>query len=139
MYISGLLHDIGKIAVPEAILNKPGKLTDEEFEIMKSHPTRGAEIIGPLSLDDEIVHGVLHHHERWDGKGYPQGLAGEDIPMMAAVMAVGDAFDAMTTDRPYRKGMSKEDAIAEVRKNKGTQFHPDAADAMVELFEEGKI
>ena len=139
MYIAGLLHDIGKIAIPEAILNKQGKLTDEEYQIMKDHPARGGEIVKPLSLPRECIDGIRHHHERFDGKGYPDGLKDGQIPMTAAIMAVADAFDAMTSDRPYRKSLSNEAAIAEIKRCAGTQFNPLPAKAMVELYEAGKI
>lgn len=139
IYIAGLLHDIGKIAIPEAILNKQGKLTEDEYAVMKQHTLRGSEIVKPLSLPKEAIDGIRHHHERFDGKGYPDGLQDGQIPMAAAIMAVADAFDAMTSDRPYRKGMSKEVAIEEIKRNSGTQFHPVVVKAMVELYEGGKI
>ncbi|MBF0477864.1 MAG: HD-GYP domain-containing protein [Candidatus Omnitrophica bacterium] len=137
--ISGLLHDIGKIGIPEAILNKNGKLTDEEYEIIKGHPTRGVMSLQPLGLEEECVKGILHHHERYDGRGYPTKLAGENIPMIAAIIAVADSYDAMTSDRPYRKGLPQETAIQEIRKNLGSQFNPIAAQAMIELYEKGKL
>lgn len=139
LYIGGLLHDIGKIAVPEAILNKEGKLTDQEYEIMKSHTVRGAEIVRPLGLPQECVDVIRNHHEAYDGRGYPDGLKGEDIPMLAAVLAVADTFDAMTTDRPYRKGLTREVALAEIKKFSGKQFHPLCAQALIELYEEGRL
>jgi putative nucleotidyltransferase with HDIG domain len=134
LYIAGMLHDIGKIGVSEAILNKTGKLTDNEYINMKLHTNRGAEIVKPLCLPDEIVNGIRHHHERYDGRGYPDGLQGENIPISAAIIAVADAFDAMVSDRPYRKGLLKEDAIEEIRKNTGTQFNPLPAKALIELY-----
>lgn len=139
LYIASLLHDIGKIGVPEGILNKPGKLTAEEFEVVKEHTIDGVEILKPLSELKESLDGVKHHHERYDGQGYPDRLKGEAIPMIAAIISVADTFDAMTTDRPYRKGLSKETAIAEIRRNIGTQFHPKPAQALIELYEQGKI
>lgn len=139
MYISGLLHDIGKIGVPEAILNKTGKLEEGEFQIMRSHAARGAEIVSHLDLPDGIVFGIRHHHERFDGRGYPDKLKGKDIPPVASVLAVADTFDAMTTDRPYRKGLSKETAITEIQNNAGTQFDPVPVQAFVELWEKGLI
>lgn len=111
-----MLHDIGKIGVPESILTKQDKLTAEEYDIMKSHTVRGAEILAPLTGFDEVINGVRHHHERYDGKGYPDGSVSH-IPMVAAIIAVADTFDAMTTDRPYRKGLSKLEAIAEIQRN----------------------
>ena len=139
LYISGLLHDIGKIAIPEAILNKTGKLTEEEFAVMKSHPVRGVEILKPLAEFEESMKGVKYHHERYDGKGYPDGLKGEEIPMVAAIIAVADTFDAMTSDRPYRRGLAKEVAINELKKNAGIQFHPLPVRAMVEFYEKGEV
>lgn len=139
LYISGLLHDIGKIGVPEAILTKQDKLTAEEYEIMKSHTVRGAEILAPLTGFDEVINGVKYHHERYDGKGYPDGLVGENISIIAAIIAVADTFDAMTTDRSYRKGLSKIEAIKEIERNFGKQFNPRPALAMVQLFEKGEV
>ncbi len=137
--IAGLLHDIGKIAVPEAILGKTDKLDDEEFRIMKDHTLRGVHILKPLAEFEESIKGVKYHHERYDGKGYPDGLKGEEIPMIAAVLAVADTYDAMTSDRPYRKGLPREVAINEIKKNAGIQFNPIPVRAMVELFEKGKV
>jgi len=139
LYIAGLLHDIGKIAVPEAVLNKPGKLTAQEQEIIRQHPGKGAEIVKPLALPQECVDGILYHHERYDGEGYPEGLKGNDIPVSAYVISVADAYDAMTSDRPYRKGMDKKVAIEQIKKNLGAQFNPLPAQAMIELFEAGEI
>ena len=139
LYIAGLLHDIGKIAVPEAILSKKDKLTSEEYEIMKSHTTRGAEILDPLTGFEEVINGVKYHHERYDGKGYPEGLKGEDIPMIAAIIAVADSFDAMTTDRPYRKGFSKQEAILEIKEYIHKQFNRKPVEALVELFHKGDL
>lgn len=139
LYISGLLHDIGKIGVPEEILNKTGKLTDEEYTVMKKHPQRGVEIVAPLNLPQNCLDGILHHHERYDGRGYPAGLKGEAIPLTAAVIAVADAFDAMTSDRPYRRGMDKSQAMEEIKKCIGTQFNPLPAKAFVELYAGGRI
>lgn len=139
IYIAGLLHDIGKIAISEAILNKQGKLTEDEYAVMKQHTTRGSEILKPLSLPKEALEGIRHHHEHFDGNGYPDGLKDGQIPMAAAIMAVADAFDAMTSDRPYRKGLSKAAAIAEIKRCAGAQFNPVCVKAMVELYEGGKI
>ncbi|MDE1920519.1 MAG: HD-GYP domain-containing protein [Candidatus Omnitrophica bacterium] len=139
LYISGLLHDIGKIGVPEAILSKQDKLTAEEYEIMKSHTTRGAEILSSLTGFEEVINGVQYHHERYDGQGYPDGLKGEDIPMIAAIIAVADTFDAMTTDRPYRKGLSKDEAIIEIQQCVNKQFHHKPVEALVELYNKGEI
>lgn len=139
IYISGLLHDIGKIAIPEKILNKTGHLTEEEYEIMKKHTIKGAEMIRPLNLPKDCIDGIKHHHERFDGCGYPDGLIGGAIPITAAIMAVADSYDAMTSSRPYRKGMKKEDALNEIKKNAGTQFNPIPVRAMVELYNQGRL
>jgi len=122
--ISGLLHDVGKIAVPDEILRLPGKLSDDQWEIMKQHPVFGALIVKDLPHLDEVLGGVRHHHERYDGKGYPDGLAGDDIPIMGRILAIPDCYSAMTTDRPYRKGFEPEAALAEIERCKGTQFDP---------------
>ena len=139
LYIAALLHDIGKIAIPEGILNKPGRLTDEERRIIQQHTIKGAEIITPLSLPQECYNGILYHHERYDGKGYPEGLEGDNVPVSAAIIAVADAYDAMTSNRPYRKSLDKEVAIEEIRNNVGTQFSPLPAQAMLELYDKGEV
>jgi putative nucleotidyltransferase with HDIG domain len=130
---AGLFHDIGKIAVPDAILTKPGRLTELEFEIVKRHPEDGARIVGRLHSLDAAVPAVLHHHERWDGGGYPHRLRGEAIPLEAAIVGLADAVDAMTTDRPYSAARSLDDATDEVVRNRGTQFAPAVVDAFVAL------
>jgi HD-GYP domain-containing protein (c-di-GMP phosphodiesterase class II) len=136
--IAALLHDVGKIAIPSEILNKPTKLTDDEFELMKTHTIEGeallARVGGKLARVGEIVRSC---HERWDGRGYPDGLAGEEIPLSARIVFACDAYSAMTTDRPYRRAMSEEAAIAELRENAGTQFEPRVVDAVVAAVEEG--
>ncbi|MCA9408843.1 MAG: HD domain-containing protein [Candidatus Omnitrophica bacterium] len=139
LYIAGLLHDIGKIGVPENILNKTGKLTDDEYEIMKGHTIRGVEIVKPLELAQETLDGIKHHHERFDGKGYPDRLKGNQIPITAAIIAVADTYDAMTSDRSYRKGLKKTKAIEEIKNNIGIQFNPLPAKAMIELFKKGEV
>jgi putative nucleotidyltransferase with HDIG domain len=132
---AGLFHDIGKIGVPDAILTKPARLTELEFEIVKRHPEDGARIIGRLHRLHVAVPAVLHHHERWDGYGYPHGLRGEGIPLEAAIVGLADAVDAMTTDRPYSAARSLDDATHEVVRNRGTQFAPAVVDAFVKLVE----
>jgi putative nucleotidyltransferase with HDIG domain len=127
------LHDIGKIGIDDAILRKPDKLTPEEFEQMKTHTTKGAEILGTIPDLDPILPIVRSHHERWDGRGYPDRLAGEAIPRLARIVAVADAFDAMTSDRPYRRGMAPEVAFAEVQKQSGKQFDPECAEAFLAI------
>jgi putative nucleotidyltransferase with HDIG domain len=127
------LHDIGKIGIPDSILGKQGKLTAAEFEIMKTHTTKGAKILEQVAELADVVPIVRSHHERWDGGGYPDGLAGERINKLARIVAVADAFDAMTSDRPYRKGMGYEDAFAEIEKMRAKQFDPEAADAFLAI------
>jgi diguanylate cyclase (GGDEF)-like protein/putative nucleotidyltransferase with HDIG domain len=129
--IGGLLHDVGKIAVPDEILRKPGRLTDDEYAVLQRHPAMGALIVSAIPGMESILDAVRSHHERWDGQGYPDGTAGEETPFLGRIMAVADAFSAMTTDRPYRKGMDWEIALNEIRKNSGTQFDPIMADAFV--------
>jgi putative nucleotidyltransferase with HDIG domain len=124
-----LFHDIGKIAVPDAILGKPSSLTDDEFEVIKRHPTDGADIVSKLGSLRDSVPLIRHHHERWDGAGYPDGLAGNAIPADACIVGLADAWDAMTTDRPYRPALALEDAATEVRRGRGTQFAPVVVDA----------
>ena len=128
--VAGLLHDVGKFGVPDSILNKPGSLTQEEQEAVMQHPSVGEKIVRRGPQLDLIMPAVLFHHERWDGAGYPDGLAGESIPLVARILAIADAFDAMTSDRPYRKAMSVEEALLELRANAGKQFDP----ALVEMF-----
>ncbi len=128
------LHDIGKIAIPDEILNKPGKLSEEEWTIIKRHPETGYRILSTLPEYMEISEDILSHHERYDGKGYPRGLQGEDIPIRARIISIVDAFDAMTSDRPYRKKMSDSDAIDELISNKGTQFDPKLVDVFMTIF-----
>ena len=134
LYISGLLHDIGKIGVPEQILSKETQLTDEEFVLIKMHPIRGAEILKTLPEFEESLKGVKYHHERYDGKGYPEGLKGDQIPLIAAIVAVADTYDAMTSDRTYRKALPREIAVEEIRKNIGIQFNPMVAQAFLEVI-----
>lgn len=129
--MAGLLHDVGKIGVPDEVLRKPGRLTAEEYEIMKRHPRLGELIVGALPGMEGVVDGVRSHHERWDGEGYPDGLAGDDIPLLGRILAVGDAFSAMTTDRPYRKGMGWDTALDQIRVGMGTQFDPFLASAFL--------
>ena len=130
---AGLLHDIGKIAIPSAILCKPGKLTDDEFVIMKSHPVNSEKLIRSIKRLHEVSPGVKHHHERWDGRGYPDNLAGENIPFSARVIAIADTYDAMTSTRSYRKALDHEIAIAEIEKCAGAQFDPVLAKKFVEI------
>ncbi len=132
---AGLFHDIGKIGVPDAILTKPDRLTKLEYEIVKRHPEDGARIVGRLHRLHAAVPAVLHHHERWDGDGYPHGLRAEGIPLEAAIVGLADAVDAMTTDRPYSCARTLDDATDEIVRNRGTQFAPAVVDAFVGLVE----
>jgi len=134
--IASVLHDIGKIGIPEKILCKPGKLTPEEFEIIKTHVAIGAAILEPIAFRSPVVPIVLGHHERWDGLGYPQGLKGEEIPIGARVLALVDVFDALTSDRPYRRAMQREEAIEYVRQAAGTQFDPRVVQTFIEILPE---
>lgn len=131
-----LLHDIGKIGIRDDILLKPGGLTEKEFETFREHPGIGARILGPEGPLRLIVPLVLHHHERYDGNGYPHGLKGEDIPVGARIIAVADAFEAMTADRPYRRALSVEKAVLEIQQNTGRQFDPDIVGAFMEVLKE---
>ncbi|MDD4923239.1 MAG: response regulator [Dehalococcoidales bacterium] len=131
--LAGLIHDIGKIGVKEAVLNKPGKLTPEEFEHIKTHPAIGERILKPIVEEQDILDMVRLHHERFDGRGYPDGLSGERIPLGAAIMALADAFDAMTSDRPYRKSLGNTVAVEEIKKGSGTQFVPDVVEAFLRV------
>ncbi len=135
--MGALLHDVGKIGIPEAILNKPGPLTDDEFDVMKRHTVIGADIIASIPGMDTVVSLVRSSHERWDGRGYPDGLAGLQVPRGAYVIAVCDAYHAMTEDRVYRAGMSPELALQELRRCSGTQFMPAAVEALEHVVRSG--
>jgi hypothetical protein len=134
IYYTALLHDCGKIGVPDNILGKPGKLTDEEFKIIKSHTVRGGEILDHFKSLEGVNEGALYHHERYDGKGYPKGLAGKEIPLIARIICVADSFDTMNSNRVYRKKLTKECIINEIETNKGRQFDPEIADVMLKLL-----
>ncbi len=133
--LSGLLHDVGKIGTYDMLLDKPSKLTEEESELVKKHPGKGAEILGHVIQFADIIPGVLHHHERYDGKGYPDGVTGEEIPLQARILCVADAFDSMTADRPYRPSPGKEYAISEFKRYEGTQFDPRVVEAFLKVLE----
>jgi len=128
-----LLHDIGKLGVPDAVLTKPGPLSDAEWGLMRDHPRTGARMLEPVPFLDRAVDVVRHHHERWDGDGYPARLEGEEIPLWARIFAVADTVDAIVSDRPYRRGRPLEDALEEVAARSGTQFDPTCAEAMTAL------
>jgi ribonuclease P protein subunit RPR2 len=130
------LHDIGKVGIPESILRKRGPLSDDEWEVMRSHPALGARIVEPMRFLGEAALVIRHHHERFDGTGYPAGLRGEAIPLPARIFAVADAFDAMTSDRPYRAALPRGRALQELALARGTQFDPDVVDVFVGLVHE---
>ena len=134
LMVGGLFHDIGKIGVPDTILRKPDKLTDEEYSEIKNHPSIGSHILAPATIFKEIIPIVKHHHEKYDGKGYPSQLEGENIPLFARIAAVADTFDAMTSKRTYRDELPLETVIAEIERCKGTQFDPQIADAFLDIL-----
>jgi diguanylate cyclase (GGDEF)-like protein/putative nucleotidyltransferase with HDIG domain len=134
--LGALLHDVGKIGVPDRILQKPGRLTEEEYQTIKQHPVQGAKILASVRELAPVVPAVKYHHERFDGKGYPEGLRGEDIPLAARIISVADAFDSMIRERPYGYGISQETALEEVKRNSGTQFDPLAVRALLEVVGE---
>ena len=131
--LGGPVHDIGKVAVDPAILNKPSSLDPDELVEIRTHPVIGAELIDGISSLRPALSCVLHHHERWDGAGYPHGLTAHEIPYEARILAVADAYDAMTSDRPYRAALSHDEALAEVERCSGSQFDPQVAGALVAL------
>ena len=133
VYMTGLLHDVGKIGVPESVLQKTGRLTPEEFEQMKKHPQIGARILQDIKQISDMIPGVLHHHERYDGQGYPAGLVGENIPLMGRIICLADCFDAMTSNRTYRKALPLEVALTEIRRCSGTQFDPALTEAFLRI------
>jgi len=135
----GMLHDVGKIGLPDFILKKPGKLTDDEYNQIKLHPLIGAQIVKGISFLEPAIPYILDHHERFDGTGYPKGLTGKEISIKGRLLAVADAFDAMTSDRPYRKGLMPEDALKEILKHKGTQFDPEIAAAFEKAWISGQV
>ena len=136
---AGLLHDIGKIGIPDAILTKTGRLTPEEFSIMRQHVERSIEMIRHLPSLDYVIPAVLGHHERYDGKGYPRGISGEDIPVSARCLSIADAFDAMVSKRSYKNRMPLENALSEIEKNLGSQFDPELGKLFVKMIREGVI
>ncbi|WP_165452571.1 HD-GYP domain-containing protein [Paenibacillus thalictri] len=141
VYMAGLIHDIGKIGTPEHILHKEARLTEEEYDKMKQHAEDGYQIIKDIKRlrEMKVTEMVRHHHERYDGKGYPSGLKGEDIPLGARILAVSDAFDAMTTNRSYRQKLSVETAAAELERHSGSQFDPAIAEAMLKVLQREQL
>jgi putative nucleotidyltransferase with HDIG domain len=136
---SGLLHDIGKIGIDDGILLKAGGLNSEEWEAVKKHPSVGAQILGSGETLREAIPIVLHHHEHYDGSGYPVGLRGDNIPLGSRIIAVADAFEAMTSDRPYREALGFEQAIGELEKNAGSQFDPRIVKTFIDLIKSGNL
>lgn len=137
--ISALLHDVGKIGIDDRILRKPGALSDEEFEVMKQHPAKGAAIMSGVAQLIDIIPGMKYHHEKWSGGGYPDGLEGEQIPMQARIVAIADTFDAMTTNRPYQKAMELGYVVEKIKSFAGTRFDPRVVDAFVNAVKRGDI
>jgi putative nucleotidyltransferase with HDIG domain len=133
--IAGMLHDIGKIGIADEILNKPARLSKDEFEEMKRHPSIGTWILNNLNLSENTINAINYHHERFDGKGYPLGLKGKELSLSTQIVSLSDAYDAMTSDRPYRKAMSHREAIAELKKCSNTQFNPE----LVDLFDQAHM
>lgn len=137
LWVGALLHDVGKIGVPDHILKKPGRLTDDEYEVMKRHPVTGAAILERSSFLRPALPGVLHHQEKWDGTGYPYGLKGEEISLEGRILAVADTFDAIVSSRPYRGGRPPQAAVEELHRCAGTQFDPSVVEAFVRALERG--
>lgn len=136
IYMMGLLHDVGKIGIPDSIINKPAKLTDEEYEVIKNHSVMGAKILNNITEFPRLTVGARWHHEHYDGKGYPDGIAGEDIPQEARIIAVADAYDAMSSRRSYRDVLAQSIVREEMEKGKGSQFDPVYAEIMLTMIEE---
>ncbi len=137
--IAAILHDVGKLGIRESILNKPGGLTEEEFAVMKRHPEIGAQIMAPIRMLKDIIPGIRNHHETWDGRGYPDGLRGEEIPLVARIIGAADTFDAMTTTRPYQKAMTLDFVLAKIRGMAGNRYDPQIIDALIGAVESGDI
>jgi putative two-component system response regulator len=139
LYVGALLHDVGQLAVRAEVLRKPGPLTDEELVEVRFHPVLGERLCATLRCARELGPIIRHHHERWDGNGYVDGLAGNEIPLLARAISVGDAFEAMTYDRPYRKALAVEEAVARLRSGAGSQWDPDVIEVFLALVADGKI
>jgi HD-GYP domain-containing protein (c-di-GMP phosphodiesterase class II) len=139
VHIAAILHDVGKLGVRESILNKPGGLSDDEFEIMRQHPAIGAQIMSPIRMLKDIIPGIRNHHETWDGTGYPDNLTGEEIPMVARIIGVADTFDAMTTTRPYQQAMTLDYVLQKMRSMSGSRFDPVVVEAFIAAVEAGDI
>lgn len=136
---SAILHDVGKIGIPDSILQKPGELTEKEWDAIRTHPLKGAEIMAPIKLLRNVIPGMRHHHERFDGGGYPDGLADGKIPKLARIITVADSFDAMMSDRPYRAAMREADALKRLRELSGSQFDGEVVEAFVRVYKRERI
>ncbi len=134
-----LLHDIGKVGVPDSILNKPGPLDEDEWRVMRTHPLIGLQLVQPIKFLGDAISVIRSHHERWDGRGYPEGLKGEEIHLPARIFSIIDTYDAMTSDRPYRKGLPVSAALEEIDRNAGTQFDPNVVSAFIGLCKDLKV
>ena len=139
VHIAAILHDVGKLGIKDGILNKPGGLSDEEFEVMRKHPAIGAQIMSPIRMLKDIIPGIRNHHETWDGNGYPDGLQGEQIPMVARIIGIADTFDAMTTTRPYQQAMTLEYVLSKMKAMSGSRFDPMVIDAFMAAVKAGDI
>jgi putative nucleotidyltransferase with HDIG domain len=139
MHIAAILHDVGKIGISELIISKPERLSREEFDIMKDHPAHGIRILEPIGFSPMIINAIYQHHERYDGKGYPQGLAGEDITLAARILNVADTIDAMVSERPYRGTISSEEVLLELERESGQQFDPQVTASARRLIEKGLL
>jgi HD-GYP domain-containing protein (c-di-GMP phosphodiesterase class II) len=136
---AAILHDIGKIGIDKSILHNPGRLTDEEFATMQQHPVIATHILKNIDHLADVQECVVKHHERFDGNGYPYGISGDDLPVEARIMAIADTFDAMTSNRPYRKGLAVDVAVQELSNNAGTQFDPELVSVFIALLREGEL
>jgi len=132
--VASILHDVGKIGIPDQVLNKPDKLTSDEYDLIKLHPSIGAKIIASIPSPTEIATIIRHHHARWDGSGYPDNLAGDGIPLGSRIIAVADCYQAIISDRPYRKGRTHEEAVEEIRRCSGSQFDPSVVEAFLRVY-----
>lgn len=139
LFCAALLHDVGKTLLDQEVLYKKGRLTEDEFEMLKKHPEEGLRFLSAFELGSDIEQHVLHHHERFDGKGYPHGLKQEEIPLLSRIISIADSFDAMTSARCYKKNLSRDCALGEILENAGTQFDPSLAGIFIELVEAGKM
>ena len=137
--MAALLHDVGKIGIEDAVLRKPDRLTDEEFDLIKRHPAMGASIMAPIKQLKDIIPGMRHHHEAFDGSGYPDGLGGTNIPLLARIISPADTFDAMTSDRLYQKAMDDDFVLKTLVRLPGTRFDPKVVQAFIAAYKDGKI